>query len=47
MSVVCFFGGFLAGATAAVVVAACWMERDQAAHFDRILEQIRSLGPGA
>ncbi len=47
MSVVTFFLGFLAGATAATVVAGTWLARAQAAHFAQILAQIKSLGPRA
>ncbi|UQY89240.1 hypothetical protein LQE85_08600 [Stenotrophomonas rhizophila] len=47
MIVLAFFGGVLAGASLTVAAAAVWHERDQAAHFDRILEQIKSLGPRA
>lgn len=45
MSVVTFFLGFLAGATLAAIVATTWLDRCQAEHFARMLEQIRSLGP--
>lgn len=47
MIVLAFFGGVLAGASLTVAAAAAWHERDQAAHFDRILDQIKSLGPRA
>jgi hypothetical protein len=47
MNVVAFLLGVLVGAAAAVAVAAAWIERNQAAHFDRMLDQIRSLGPHA
>ena len=40
-----FFGGVLVGAGLTVAAAAAWHERDQSAHFDRMLEQIKSLGP--
>lgn len=45
MIVVTFFLGFLAGATAATVVACTWLARCQAAHFAQLLKQIKSLGP--
>lgn len=44
MNAVAFLMGVLLGAATAVTVAAAWIERNQAAHFDRMLEQIRSLG---
>lgn len=42
-----FFLGVLAGAALSVVVADLWLERSQAAHFERMLDQIKSLGPRA
>lgn len=45
MNVVAFLMGVLPGAATAVAVAAAWIERNQGAHFDRMLEQIKSLGP--
>jgi hypothetical protein len=45
MNAFAFLLGVLVGAATAVAAAAEWIERDQAAHFDRMLEQIRSLGP--
>lgn len=45
MSVVTFFLGFLAGATAATIVTGTWLARHQANHFAAMLEQIRTLGP--
>lgn len=45
MMVFAFFGGVLAGAGLTVAAAAAWHERNQAAHFDRMLDQIKSLGP--
>lgn len=44
MMVFAFFAGVLVGSGLTVAAAAAWHERDQAAHFDRMLEQIRSLG---
>lgn len=45
MMVFAFFAGVLVGAGVTVAAAAAWHERDQAAHFDRMLDQIKSLGP--
>lgn len=45
MIVFAFFGGVFVGAGLTVAEAAAWHERNQAAHFDRMLEQIKSLGP--
>jgi len=47
MSVFVFFLGVLIGVGVTVAVAACWMERHQAAHFEQLLNQIKSLGPSA
>lgn len=47
MNVVFFFLGVVAGAILTVVAACIWLERNQAEHFDRMLDQIRSLGPRA
>lgn len=44
MNAFAFLMGVLIGAATAVAAAAAWVERNQAAHFDRMLEQIRSLG---
>ncbi|WP_210132364.1 hypothetical protein [Stenotrophomonas rhizophila] len=45
MNAFAFLMGVLLGSATTVCVAAAWLERNQAAHFDRMLEQIRSLGP--
>lgn len=45
MIVFAFFAGVLVGAGLTVAAAAAWHERDQAAHFDRMLDQIKSPGP--
>lgn len=47
MNAVAFLMGVAIGASIAVAAAAAWVERNQAAHFDRMLEQIKSLGPRA
>ncbi len=47
MNAYAFLGGVLIGAATAVAAAVAWIERNQAAHFDRMLEQIKSLGPRA
>lgn len=47
MNVVAFLLGVAIVAAIAVAAAAAWLERNQAAHFERILEQIKSLGPRA
>ncbi|WP_312328364.1 hypothetical protein [Stenotrophomonas sp.] len=45
MNAVAFLLGVLVGAATAVAAAAAWIERKQAAHFERMLEQVKSLGP--
>lgn len=47
MNAVAFLLGVAIGAAITVAVAAAWVERNQAAHFDRMLDQIRSLGSNA
>ncbi|WP_367345709.1 hypothetical protein [Stenotrophomonas bentonitica] len=47
MNAVAFLLGVAIGAALAVAAAAAWIERNQAAHFERMLEQIKSLGPRA
>lgn len=47
MNALFFFLGVLAGAGMAVMVSDIWLERSQAAHFEQMLDQIKSLGPRA
>lgn len=47
MNVLIFFLGLLVGAAITVMATTVWLERNQAAHFDQMLDQLKSLGPRA
>lgn len=45
MSAVFFLLGFVIGSVLSVAVAIVWHGRCHAAHFQKMLDQVKSLGP--
>ncbi|WP_181406140.1 hypothetical protein [Stenotrophomonas rhizophila] len=47
MNLASFLAGVLAGGGIAAIVTTLWLEYFNAAHFEQLLQQIRSQGGGA
>lgn len=45
MSAVVFLAGFVIGSVLSVAVAVVWHGRCHTAHFQQLLDQVKSLGP--